>query len=118
MSKEIENYFELKRVCRSAGLWYVGAFMIEFLMQQDKWSNPDTKNDCVEYMYRECGGTDSDINGTRVRVNSVIRIIESRRVEEALELVLAADDRKLGCSEAKENARATLERLRNGEIRY
>ncbi len=118
MSKKIENYFELKDVCRSAGLWWIGSFMIEFLMQQEKWSNPETKNNFVKYMHENCGGTDKDESGTRTRVNCVIRIIESGMVEDALEMVLQANDEKIGCEESKVNAKHTLELLNSHKISY
>ena len=43
MSKLIENQTELVKVCRSAAYWYVGSFMLEFLMRRVQWENPDTK---------------------------------------------------------------------------
>ena len=56
MGKPIKNHFELKSVCRSAGLWYVGSFMIEMLMQRERWKNPATKTDFINYMFKNCGG--------------------------------------------------------------
>ena len=118
MSKLITNQTELVEVCRSAAYWYVGSYMLEFLMWREQWENPDTKPAFIQYMFAEYGGGDNNISGTRTRVNAMIRIIESRKVEEALELVLNTDDRKLGCAQAKINARETLMRLRNGQIKY
>lgn len=118
MSKPINNHFELKDVCRSAGLWYVGSFMLEFLMQRERWENPDTKNDFVRFMFEEFGVGDSDISGTRTRVNAMIRIIESRKVEDAMQLVIDADDIKLGCDESKVNAQIVLDKLNSGELTY
>lgn len=120
MSELISNHFELVDACRSAGLWYVGSYMLEFLMRKEQWENPETKQSFIRYMFTECGDgvCDKDIAGTRTRVNAIIRIIESRKVEDALELVLEADDSKLGCTESKVNAKETLARLRDGRIRY
>ena len=114
MSKRIKNYFELKDVCRSAGLWYVGSFMSEFLQNREKWNNPETKAQFIAYMYSNYGVSDSDIAGTRTRVNCVIRIIESNYVEDALRLVLEANEEKLGCEESKINAKETLEEIEKG----
>ena len=116
MSKQIKDNYELRNVCRSAGLSFVGSFMGEFLDKREMWSNPDTKEQFIAYMYSNYsqGGWDNDIKGTRTRVNCVIRIIESNKVVEALELVLNANDNKLGCSESKINAQFVLDGLQNG----
>ncbi len=118
MGKRIKNHFELKDVCRSAGLWYVGSFMLEHIMKQNEWSNPETKEEFIRYMYEEYEGIDSDISGTRTRVNCIIRIIESGLVEDAMQLVLDANIRQLGIPEAKENAQVVLDKLKSGELRY
>ena len=118
MSKPIQNHFELKDVCRTAGLWYVGSFMLEFIKMKELWSNPDTKSNFIQYMFNEYSGIDDDISGTTTRVNAMIRIIESRKVEDALHLVLDANDSKLGYVESKENAKATLDLLASGKLSY
>ena len=116
MSKIISSQLELIDVCRSAALWYVGSYMLEFIMKREQWENPDTKDAFVHYMFTEYGGGDKDESGTRTRVNAMIRIIESKKVKEALNLVLDADDRKLGCPQAKINAQVTLDWLATGKI--
>ena len=118
MGKKINNHFELKDVCRSAGLWYVGSFMSEFLEKRDEWENPDTKEEFIKYMFREYGAaSDNDISGTRTRVNCIIRIIESNLVIDALNMVLQANDNKLGCDESKVNAQWTLDAIASGELK-
>ena len=91
MSKPIQNHFELKDICRNAGLWYLGSFMLEFIKLKELWSNPDTKSNFIQYMFNEYSGIDDDISGTTTRANAMIRIIESRKVEDALRLVLDAN---------------------------
>ena len=118
MGKKINNHFELKDVCRSAALWYVGSFMLEHIMRQDEWSNPETKEQFIKHMYNEYEGIDDDISGTRTRVNCMIRIIESGLVEDAMQLVLDANIQKLGIPEAKENAQAVLDGLKSGKYTY
>ena len=119
MSKQIKDNYELRDVCRSAGLSFIGSFMGEFLDKRDIWSNPDTKKQFIAYMYSQYAqsGWDNDITGTRIRVNCVIRIIESNKVLEALNLVLEANDNKLGCPESKINARFILDGLKNGSYK-
>ena len=118
MGKIINSYKELVNVCNSAALWYVGSYMIEFIVNREKWENNETKQDFIRYMYEECGGADADISGTTTRVNAMIRIVESRKVEEALEIVLNANNAKIGCDQSKINAKATLEKLKSGELTY
>ena len=118
MSKPIQNHFELKVVCRNAGLWYVGSFMLEFIKLKELWSNPDTKSNFIQYMFNEYSGIDDDISGTTTRVNAMIRIIESRKVEDALRLVLDSNDSKLGCVESKVNAKVTLDLLASKKLSY
>ena len=115
MSKKIKNYFELKDVCRSAGLWYIGSFMMEFLDNREMWENKDTKQQFIAYMHNKYEGTDRDFLGTRTRVNCIIRIIESGYVKDALKLVLQANDNKLGCDESKINAQFLLDAFERGE---
>ena len=116
MAKKIEGYAKLIDVCRSAGLWYVGSYIGEFL-RNDKWRNPETKDEFIEYMYREYGAGDSDISGTITRVNCLIRIVESGYVIDALNMVLEANDKKLGCNQSKINAQATLDLIKNGKLK-
>ena len=48
----------------------------------------------------------------------MIRIIESRMVEDALQYVIDSNDRKMDIPEAKENAVETLARIKSGQIQY
>ena len=117
MGKKIESYAALARVCRSAGLWYVGSFMMEFLEKQDLWRNPDTKEKFIHYMITEYDVGDSD-SSARTRINCVIRIVESKKVEEALQMVLDSNDKKLGCSDSKINAELCLDEIRKGNLKF
>ena len=100
MSKKIENHFELKDVCRSAGLWYVGSFLLEFLKRKAEWQDADRKQEFIKSLYLEYPGIDDDISGTTTRANAMIRIIESDKVKDAMQLVLDANEKKLGCVES------------------
>ena len=116
MSKKIENHFELKDVCRSAGLWYVGSFLLEFLKRKAEWQDADRKQEFIKSLYLEYPGIDDDISGTTTRANAMIRIIESDKVKDAMQLVLEANEKKLGCMESKTNvffASAFWQKLQN-----
>ena len=117
MGKEIKNYSELCRVCKSVGLWYVGSFMIEFIIKKHLWENPETKHQFITYMLGEYDFGDS-LSSTRTRINGMIRIVESRMVEKALEMVINANKIKLGCEESRVNAEYCLELLDSGKLTY
>ena len=117
MGKTIKDYSELCKVCKSVGLWYVGSFMIEFIDKKHLWENPETKHQFITYMSSEYDFGDS-LSGTRTRINGMIRIVESRMVEKALEMVIEANEIKLGCEESKVNAKYCLELLESGKLSY
>ena len=116
MSKQIDNHFELKDVCRSAGLWYVGSFMLEFLKRKEEWQDADRKSEFIKSLYQEYPGIDDDISGTTTRANAMIRIIESGKVKDAMQLVLDANEKKLGFLESKTNAKVVLDMLEKGKL--
>ncbi len=95
-SKKIKNYFELKDVCRKATSYFVGSFMCEMIKRREEWENPATKTKFVQNFHNEYFTWDSEckIDRTRRSINCVIRIIESRMVEDALEYVINANDKK------------------------
>ena len=115
MSKKISSYSELVDVCRSAGLWYVGSFMSEFLEKQDMWRNIETKGEFFHYMRTTYDLGDSE-SSSRTRINCVIRIVESKMVREALQMVLDSNDKKLGCPESKVNAQWCLDEISKGNL--
>ena len=114
--KPIENHFELKKVCRNAGLWYVGSFMGEFIKRKAEWKDETKKPAFIQSMFEEYEGSDKNISGTTTRVNAMIRIIESDKVVDAMNLVLEANDKKLGCNQSKINAQAVLDLIAEGKL--
>lgn len=119
-SKPIENYFELKKICGRATSYFVGSFMLEMIKRRSEWENPESKNAFIADFHETYFSWDpkSNITQTRNRVNCVIRIIESHRVEDALRYVIQANDIKLGSAGAKENAKETLALIETGELSY
>ena len=119
-SKKIKNHFELKDVCRKATSYFVGSFMLEMIMRRTEWENPDTKTVFIESFHKEYFAWDEKctVAKTRNKVNLVIRIIESRMVEDALQYVIDSNDLKMDIPEAKENAVETLACIKSGKIKY
>lgn len=119
-SKKIKDYFELKDVCRKATSYFVGSFMLEMIMRRKEWENPETKTTFIESFHNEYFAWDPSwsICRTRNRVNLIIRIIESRMVEDALEYVINSNALKMNIPQAKENAERTLALIRAGKLEY
>ena len=119
-SKKINNYFELKDVCRKATSYFIGSFMLELLVRQDEWKNPKTKNEFIKTFHQEYFAWDdnSSLEKTRNKVNCAIRIIESHMVEDALGYVINSNPLKMDIPEAKENAEYTLSLIKNKELKY
>ena len=118
--KKIRNHFELKDVCRKATSYFVGSFMLEIIMRRKEWENSETKTAFIESFHNEYFAWDAKctVSKTRNRVNLVIRIIESRMVEDALQYVIDSNDLKMDIPEAKENAVETLARIKSGKVKY
>lgn len=55
---------------------------------------------------------DSDLGGTRTRVNALIRIIERHELIEALEYVIGSDNINRSDPDAVQTAKQTLQKLK------
>lgn len=119
-SKKIKRYSELVDVCRKATCYFVGSFTLELIMRREEWEDPKRKTAFIESFHKEYFAWDEEggIARTRNRVNCVIRIIESRMVEKALQYVIDSNKRKMDIPEARECARETLARINSGELKY
>ncbi|MBO7319738.1 MAG: hypothetical protein J6V06_06955 [Clostridia bacterium] len=119
-SKPIKDYFELKRICGKATSYFVGSFMLEIIMRQEEWKNPETKTVFIENFHNEYFSWDKNhtIEKTRNKVNCVIRIIESRKVEDALQYVINSNELKMDISQARINAQETLNLITSGKLKY
>ena len=110
----IRNYAELDMAMQSAGSWFIGSFMVEFVDSFDCFSTKEKKNQFIDYFYNEyCNDYETKAQ-LRNQINIAIRIIESGLVEEAMRYVINTNDLKIGCDESKTNARFMLERLADG----
>lgn len=112
--KEISSYAELDRAIKSAGAWFIGSFMVEFVDEFDKLADKEKKKDFIEYFYKEYYEGLGDKKELIDKINIAIRIIESEMVEEAMKYVLDCNDKKIGCDMSKTNAILLMERLADG----
>lgn len=109
-------FSDMKDAIESAGAWFIGSFMLEFVDNYEKFQDKKTKTEHIEYFLKEYDVVMTDINQLRNRINLAIRIIESGIVESAMEYVINCNDNNMDCEESKVNARYLLECLKNGEI--
>lgn len=111
----LNGYSDMVDVIKSAGAWFIGSFMMEFVDNYEKLREKNTKNEFIEYFDKEynCGWKNQ--HQLRVRINCAIRIIESNMIEDAMNYVLQTNDGKIGCEESKVNAKLLLDMIHSGE---
>lgn len=111
----LNSYEDMKDVIESAGAWFIGSFMMEFVDNYEKFQDKKTKTEYIEYFLKEYDVVTSDFQQLRNRINVAIRIIESGMVEKAMEYVLKRNDNNMDCAESKVNAQYLLDCLDRGE---
>lgn len=114
--EKISGYEELIDLMQKAGIWFIGSFMIEFLKcYESKLRDKVIKREYIKNFCKQYSSCE-DIDQTRNKINVAIRIIESGMVIKAMEVVLATNDKKVGCDESKYNAQYVLDKINSGEI--
>lgn len=111
----LNSYEDMKDVIESAGAWFIGSFMMEFVDNYEKFQDKKTKTEYIEYFLKEYDVVTSDFQQLRNRINVAIRIIESGMVEKAMEYVLERNDNNMDCAESKVNAQYLLDCLDRGK---
>lgn len=101
---------------KSAGQSFLGLRMADMLGRISELEDNETKKKIItEYYENQVGTYDKNFDGTRTRVNSIIRIIKADKVVYALEKVDGLDSRVL--PEAVEKAKDTIKKIQSGEIK-
>lgn len=111
----LNNYSDLQDAIKSAGAWFIGSFMMEFIDNYEKFQDKKTKTEYIEYFMKEYDVVTTDFEQLRNRINLAIRIIESDMVVDAMEYVINCNDNNMKCEESKVNAQYLLDSLKNGE---
>ena len=100
---------------KSAGQSFLGLRMENLLVRVNELDDKETKKKLIEEYYENQVGThDKNFDGTRVRVNTAIRIIMADKVILALERIDGTDPRVL--PEAVEKAKDTITKIKSGKI--
>ena len=115
MSKHISDA-QFQKAYRSAGLWFVALYMEAFLLRIDELKDESRKTKLIEEIYDNGNNADRDEHGTRTRVNSLWRIIESGRVIQALETAAVSDRLNKDFRDAYDTASNLLLRIKNGDF--
>lgn len=111
----LNNYSDLQDAIKSAGAWFIGSFMMEFVDNYEKFQDKKTKTEYIEYFMKEYDVVTTDFNQLRNRINLAIRIIESGMVVDAMEYVINCNDNSMDCEESKVNAQYLLDCLKSEE---
>lgn len=107
---------DILRDVQSAGQNFLGMRLGDMLLRITELDDRDLKTKLVaEYHINQDGYFDKDISGTRVRVNSAVRIIRSNKVMFALEQLQDSDSRVSEVAIAK--SQDTINQIRNGALR-
>ena len=107
----INNQSELEEVIRSAGMWFIGTFMMEFVDSFECFGTKDKKNQFMDYFYNDHFAGSGTKKELQEKVNAAIRIIESGLVKEAMEYVM----NEAG-SDGKDGAKLLLKSLADGSV--
>ncbi len=111
------TYEQLLRKIQTAGTWFIGVFMEEFLISYAKISSDSSKKvDFIKYIHNEYGkNLDYEFDTTKTKCYALFSIIEGKRVLDALDYVIQSNDKKVSI-DAKENATHCLDRIVKDEI--
>jgi hypothetical protein len=115
MKKNISDK-QFVQAYRSAGLWFVALYMEAFILRFDELQDEIKKMYMITEIYDNGDGPDKDEGGTRTRVNSLLRIIESGRIIEALEVAAESSRLMTDFPNAVRTAIELLNRINNGSF--
>ena len=101
------TYMQMVRKINTAGAWFVGVFMEEFLLRYPEFQ-ADSANRIafIQYIHREYGvNLDYTYDTTKTKCYALMSIIESHQVPEALEHIIQCNEQRIG----KEPIEAAME---------
>lgn len=109
------TYLQFEQAYRSAGGWFLALYMEAFLLRiKDLNNDLDNKKKLIDEIYNNGDGPDNDRSGTITRVNAMMRIINGKRVMDALEKAAFSEKLLNEFYEAYETANVLIERINHG----
>lgn len=113
MKKIIRSLDKIDDDIKSAGQSFLGLRMEDLIIKFSELEDKEKKATLIcDYFKNQIGTYDSDIGGTRTRVNAAIRIIKADKVEYALRKIDGSDSRVF--IEAVSKAKDTLTKINKG----
>lgn len=107
---------DILRDVQSAGQNFLGMRLGDMITRIAELDDKGLKTKLIEEYYRNQDGYfDKDVSGTRVRVNSAVRIIRSGKADFALKQLLDADSRV--SKSAYNKAKETIEQFKKGILK-
>ena len=112
------TYTEMLDKIHSAGAWFVGVFMGEFLSKKSQYSMDRANRVAfIQYIHHEYGeNLGYTYDSTKTKCYALMSIIEDHMVEKALDHILRCNEHKIG-REPIENAERLIEAMREGKVR-
>ena len=88
------TYTQMVRKINTAGAWFVGVFMGEFLLKQSIYQQDAASRVAfIQYIHQEYGvNLEYSYESTKTKCYALISIIENRNVLEALEYVIHCNE--------------------------
>ena len=111
------TYSQMVRKIRTAGTWFVGTFMGEFIIKHSQY-NVDTASKVafIQYIHKEYGETlGYSFESTKTKCYALMSIIEHRKVVEAMEFVINSNEKKVG-ADAIESAAELIDAIVKNKV--
>ena len=111
------TYSEMERKIRTAGTWFIGSFMREFIIKYPEYKDcSEDKVEFIEYIHYEYGkNLNYSYDSTKTKCYALISIIEAGKILDALEYVFNSNENKVA-EGAFENAQYLLDEIISGKI--
>ena len=111
------TYEEMVRKINTAGAWFTGVFLGEFVVRYHEWHDEkDGKVDFIKYFHKEYGeALEYTEDSTKAKCYALMSIVEHHKVLDAIEFVINCNDKKV-IRDAVDNATALLDEICRDKI--
>ena len=111
------TYAEMLDKIQSAGAWFVGSFMGEFLVRHNDYNiDSASRVAFINYIHEEYGkNLDYSFDSTKTKCYALMSIINGGRVMDALEHVINCNEKKVP-EDAIHNAMELIDAIVKGKI--
>ncbi|MGI6778786.1 MAG: hypothetical protein ACOX7R_12495 [Acetivibrionales bacterium] len=111
------DYQKLKREIKTIGAWYLATFISDILENYNDLQDLVYKQNFIFKLQAYAAGGDISLESTTAKVNGMIRIVKSKKVKEALEIIIEETNPNKVPEETLECAAAMLKYIDDGKIR-